>query len=157
LVLQPFVEREAGMDPITLIATAIAAGAVVGLKDTASSARRDAYAGLKALVRRRIAAQPDAEMVLARYEKAPEVWQAPLKAGLGEAAADRNADLVSAAQAPMNLIDEAGTQTGKYRVDGRCAQGVQITYQATASHIRSRCVRRTVVCSVGRVAVLRGR
>ena len=41
------------MDPITLIVAALAAGAAVGLKDTTSSAVRDAYAGLKAMVTKR--------------------------------------------------------------------------------------------------------
>jgi hypothetical protein len=46
------------MDPITLIVAALAAGAALVLKDTASSAARDAYAGLKALVRKRPASRP---------------------------------------------------------------------------------------------------
>ena len=65
------------MDPITLIVTALAAGAALGVKDTTSSAVKDAYAGLKALVRKRLAGRPGADLVLARHEKAPEPWQAP--------------------------------------------------------------------------------
>ena len=38
------------MDPITLIVTAIVAGAAVAAKDVAAEAVRDAYAGFKALV-----------------------------------------------------------------------------------------------------------
>ena len=45
---------------------------------------------------------------------------------LGEAGADRDADLVAAAQALMNLMDHAGARAGKYTVDVRGAQGVQI-------------------------------
>lgn len=60
------------MDPITLIVTALAAGAALGLKDSASAAVQDAYAGLKALVRKRLAGRQDAELVLARYEQAPQ-------------------------------------------------------------------------------------
>lgn len=114
------------MDPITLIVTALAAGTALGLKDTASSAVRDAYAGLKALVRKRLAGRPDAEVVLSRHEKAPETWQAPLMAELDEAGAGHDPDLVAAAQALMNLVDEAGARAGKYMVDVRGAQGVQI-------------------------------
>ena len=114
------------MDPITLIVTALAAGAALGVKDTASSAVKDAYAGLKALVRKRLGGRTDAEVVLARHEKAPQIWQAPLTAELTEAAADRDPDLVAAAQALMNLIDGAGARAGKYTVDVRGAQGVQI-------------------------------
>lgn len=114
------------MDPITLIVTALAAGAAKGLKDSASSAVRDAYAGLKSLVKSRLAGRPDAALVLARHEEAPETWQAPLMAELSEAGADHDADLVKAAQALMSLVDEAGARAGKYTVDASGAQGVQI-------------------------------
>jgi hypothetical protein len=73
------------MDPITLIVTALAAGAALGVKDTASAAVGDAYAGLKALVKRRLGGGPDAELVLGRHERAPETWQAPLMAELAGA------------------------------------------------------------------------
>jgi hypothetical protein len=126
------------MDPITLIVAALAAGAAVGLKDTTSSAVRDAYAGLKALVTKRLAGRPDAEMVLSRYEKAPQTWQAPLIAELDEAGADHDSDLAAAAQALMNLVDEAGARAGKYTVDVRGAQGVQVgdhTRQDNVFHV----------------------
>jgi hypothetical protein len=42
------------MDPITLIVTALVAGAALGVQDTASEMVKDAYASLKALVRRRL-------------------------------------------------------------------------------------------------------
>ena len=70
------------MDPITLIVTALAAGAALGTQDTVSAMVRDAYAGLKALVKKRLGSRPGAELVLARHEQAPETWQAPLMAEL---------------------------------------------------------------------------
>lgn len=114
------------MDPITLIVTALAAGAALGVKDTASSAVEDAYAGLKALVRKRLGDRPDGELVLARYEQAPETWRAPLMAELDQAGAGNDSSLVAAAVALMRLVDEAGQRAGKYAVDVRGAQGVQI-------------------------------
>ena len=114
------------MDPITLIVTALAAGATSGIAEAASSAARDAYVSLKALVRKRFAGRPGAELVLSKHEDAPETWQAPLAAELSEADADRDADLVAAAQALMSLVDQAGARTGKYTVDVRGAYGVQI-------------------------------
>jgi hypothetical protein len=114
------------MDPITLIVTALAAGAALGVKDTASSAVKDAYAGLKALVTKRLGGRPGAELVLAKHERAPATWQAPLMAELGEARADSDPDLVAAAQALMRLVDDAGARAGKYTVDVRGAQGVQV-------------------------------
>jgi hypothetical protein len=113
------------MDPITLIVTALAAGAASGTADAAASAMKDAYVRLRALVAKRLGGRPDAELVLAKHEQAPEMWQAPLMAELAEAAADRDLDLIQAAGALMRLVDEARTP-GKYTVDTRGAQGVQI-------------------------------
>jgi hypothetical protein len=42
------------MDPVTLIATGLAAGAALELTDTASAMVKDACAGLSALVKRRL-------------------------------------------------------------------------------------------------------
>jgi hypothetical protein len=114
------------MDPVALNGTALAAGAALGTKDTASSAVTDAYAGLKALVRKRLAARPDGEFVLARHEAAPGTWQAPLEAELAAAAADSDEALLAAARAVMSLVDEAGSAAGKYSVDARGAYGVQV-------------------------------
>jgi hypothetical protein len=119
------VNRGDGMDPITLIVTALAAGAAQGLTDGASAMIKDAYAGLKALVKRRLGGGPAAELVLAKHEQAPETWQAPLMAELAGSGADRDGDLIAAAKALLDLVGEAGG-VGKYTVDAREAQGVQI-------------------------------
>jgi len=59
------------MDPITLIVTALAAGAALGVQGAASAMVKDAYAGLKALVKKRLGDRPGAELVLAKHERAP--------------------------------------------------------------------------------------
>lgn len=46
------------MDPVTLIVTALAAGAASALQDGASSAVKDAYARVTALVKNRFASRP---------------------------------------------------------------------------------------------------
>ena len=104
------------MDPVTLILTALAAGAALGVKDTESSAVMDAYARLKALVKMRLAERRDGELVLARYEQAPQTWTSPLAAELTAVEAGADAELVAAAQALMTLADEAGSRAGKYTV-----------------------------------------
>ena len=114
------------MDPITLIVTALVAGAALGAQDTVSAMVKDAYAGLKALVKKRLGGGPGAELVLAEHERAPETWQAPLMAELAKAGADGDRDLIAAAQALLDLLGEADGRTGKYVVDVRGAQGVQI-------------------------------
>jgi hypothetical protein len=114
------------MDPITLIVTALAAGAALGAQDTVSAMVKDAYAGLKVLVRKRLGGRPGAELVFAEHEQAPETWQALLMVELAETGADGDRDLIAAAQALLDLISEADGRTGKYAVDVRGAQGVQI-------------------------------
>ena len=114
------------MDPITLIVTALAAGAALGAQDTVSAMVKDAYAGLKLLVKRRLGGRPGAELVLTKHEQAPETWQAPLRAELAETGADGDRDLIAAAQALLDLVGEAEGRAGKYTVDARGAQGVQI-------------------------------
>ena len=114
------------MDPITLIVTALAAGAASALQDGAASAVKDAYGRVKALVKKRLAGRPDGELVLARHEAAPQTWQAPLAAELSTAGAEGDRDLLDAAQALMSLVDEAGSRSGKYVVTVRDSQGVQV-------------------------------
>ena len=114
------------MDPITLIVTALAAGAALGAQDTVSTMVKDAYVGLKALVKKRLGGGPSAELVLAKHEQAPETWQVPLMAELAEAGADGDRDLIAAAQVLLDLVSQAEGRTGKYTVDARGAQGVQV-------------------------------
>lgn len=114
------------MDPVTLIVMALATGAAIGLKDTASAAIKDAYAGLKTMAAKRLASRPDGALVLARHEEAPKTWAPPLSAELTMAGADNDPDLIAAAQTLMRLADEHGFRSGKYNVDLRGSQGVQI-------------------------------
>jgi hypothetical protein len=114
------------MDPVSLIIMALAAGAGLGLKGAASSAVTDAYQGLKALVERKLADRKDGELVLARHEQSPEIWDKPLAAELTAAGAGVDTDLVAAAQALMQLLDAAGSAAGKYQVVVHGSQGVQI-------------------------------
>ena len=123
------------MDPITQVVTALAAGAASGTAEAASSAVKDAYARLKALVARRLGGRPDAELVLTRHEEAPEVWRAPLMAELAGAGADRDLELVRAARALLTLVEGAGARAGKYAVDVRGAQGVQVGDHARQDNV----------------------
>jgi hypothetical protein len=104
------------MDQVTLIVAALVAGAAAGLKDSASSAVKDAYNGLKGLAQRRLAGRPGGELVLARHEQDPQVWDKPLVQELTEAGAGGDPALVAAAQALMQLLDAAGSAAGRYQV-----------------------------------------
>ena len=104
------------MDPIILILTALTAGATASLKDTANQAVKDAYDGLKTLIKKRFVGKHDAEMALAQHEKKPEVWKAPLEEGLKETGVDRDQEIIAAAQQLMKLIQPQQAAMGKYNV-----------------------------------------
>lgn len=104
------------MEPVTLIVAALVAGAAAGVKDTASSAVKDACDGLKGLVRGKLAGRPGGELVLDRHEQDPQVWDKPLAQELTAAGAGDDPAVVTAAQALMQLVDAAGSAAGKYQV-----------------------------------------
>jgi hypothetical protein len=114
------------MDPGTLIAGALAAGAVKGVGETASTAVKDAYQGLRKLVSSRFAGKPAAEVVLAEHETDPDTYQAPLIKQVRESGAAEDAAIIEAAQRLMALLDHVGSGQGKYVVDLTGAQGVQV-------------------------------
>jgi len=118
------------MDPITLIVAALAAGASAGaisaLQDDVKDAVTSAYAKLRGLVKRRVAGNQGAELTLAEYEVDPANWEAPLTAKLKQVGAADDADLVAAAKALMELVDQAGARVGKYNVTIKDAKGVQV-------------------------------
>ncbi len=118
------------MDPITLIVTALAAGATAGGLDTGTDATKaavqTAYAKLRGLAKKRIAGQPDGELALERHEASPQKWESLLTAELTEAGAAGDADLVAAAKALMELFDGAGARAGKYNVTIKNSRGVQV-------------------------------
>jgi len=92
------------MDPITLVVTAIVAGAAAGASDIATQAVRDSYAGLKALVIRKFGSSGAVEANLAQVEAEPEneIWQAALQQGLTQAGAGSDQDVL--AQAPQTRV-----------------------------------------------------
>jgi hypothetical protein len=114
------------MEPVSLIVGALAAGAVKGVGETAAAAVKDAYEGLKAAVAARFADKPTAEVVLAAHVQDPDTYDKPLAKHLSETGADTDPRIVQLAQTLMGLLDEQGAAAGKYRVDLRDAQGVQV-------------------------------
>jgi hypothetical protein len=118
------------MDPITLIVTALAggisAGALDTLNDDIKDAAKAAYGRLRDLVARRFRGNARAEGILAEHDADPETYAGPLAKKLTEAGAAGDADLVAAAQAFLDLIDQAGAKSGKYNVTIKDAKGVQI-------------------------------
>jgi hypothetical protein len=114
------------MEPITLILGALAAGALAGVAESATGAVKDAYSGLKRLVAARFAGKPAAELALAEYAADPDTWQAPLAKALAETGTAADPAVINLARQLMEMLDETGARTGKYHVDLRGAQGVQV-------------------------------
>jgi hypothetical protein len=104
------------MDPLSIIVTALSVGAATGAKETVSEAIKDSYHGLKSLVKRKLANKPEAEMVLAKHEEKPEVWEAPLKQALIEVGAERDGEIIEASRNLLTLINPQQAATGKYNV-----------------------------------------
>jgi hypothetical protein len=97
------------MDPVTLIVTALTAGAAAGGQSVVTEAIKDAYTGLKALIKRKFAGKPSAEVALTEHENDPQTWQAPLKKALLQEHLDQDAEILQAAQA---LLDQLQAQPG---------------------------------------------
>ncbi len=114
------------MDPVSIILAALTAGAAAALKDTASQAVKDTYTSLKALVNKRFAGKPQAEMALAEYEKDEETWQKPLQKSLIETGADQDEAIVRQAQQVLKLVNPQQASQGKYNVQIGEGKGIVI-------------------------------
>lgn len=55
----------------------MAAGAIAATKETAGTAVKDAYQGLKGLIKKKFAGEPKAEMALEEHATDPETYAAP--------------------------------------------------------------------------------
>lgn len=102
------------MDPISLIIAALGAGAIAATKDTAGTAVKDAYQGLKALIKKKFESEPKAQMVLEEHETDPETYEAPLKKKLAEAGVDQDAEIIKLAQELLKQEKPEESAAGKY-------------------------------------------
>ncbi|MEH2219059.1 MAG: hypothetical protein V7K72_18455 [Nostoc sp.] len=102
------------MEPISIIIAALGAGAIAATKDTAGTAVKDAYQGLKALIKKKFESEPKAQMVLEEHETDPETYEAPLKKKLAEAGVDRDAEIIKAAQELLKQEKPEESAAGKY-------------------------------------------
>jgi hypothetical protein len=104
------------MDPVTVIITALASGAAAAAKETAAEAIKDGYQGLRALIQRKFAGQPAAELALTQHADKPQVWEAPLKEALTDVAADRDEAIITAAQRLLALVNPQEAEKGTYHL-----------------------------------------
>lgn len=90
------------MEPISMIIAAL----VAGTAKSAGDAVPDAYSGLKALIKRRFAGEPVAEMILEQHETNPEIYKEPLKMKLNEVGADKDQEIIKLAQELLNQVKD---------------------------------------------------
>ncbi len=121
------------MDPVTLILSALAAGAAAAAKDTTALAVKDAYYELKAVIKKRFSDKPAAELALDQYEAKPQVWEAPLKDGLAEAKIADDPAVIEAAQHLLTLVQPQQIARGKYNVQIANAKGTVIGDNASVT------------------------
>jgi GTP cyclohydrolase III len=87
------------MSAVEVITAALAAGAGVGVKDAASAAVKDAYAGLKALLKQHLAGHGgQVVQALEGDETEPAAWQARIGDALAESGAADDEQVLDAAR-----------------------------------------------------------
>jgi hypothetical protein len=92
------------MEPITMIMAVLAPVATEGARQVAEAVAPDFYNALKALIQKRLAGQPAAEMVLEEYEKDPQTYGKPLEKILVEAGVEKDEELLA-------LLEQIKAQT----------------------------------------------
>lgn len=112
------------MDPVTLILTALAAGAGIGAKDMAKAAVNDGYQALKGLIARRFAADSRAIASLEMYESSPDDTIASyLKPHLLEYDVVADPEIMAAAEDLLARADSIGaTGPGSIAFTGSVVQ-----------------------------------
>lgn len=121
------------MDPITIIVTALIAGVAAGTTSVAEQTVKDAYAGLKDLIRRRFGDRGDLALAVDQVERKPDssARQEVLKEELASAGAGQDAEVLQAAKDLLALVqpsvDSSQTATadrGSAAATGRGAAAV---------------------------------
>lgn len=107
------------MDPITIILTALVTGTAKAVGDAVP----DVYKRLKALIQKKIAGKPVAEMMLDEHEKDPENYAAPLRKNLVEAGVDKDGEILKAAQDLLKQLKPQDVAPGSINI-GEGAKGI---------------------------------
>src|SRR5260370_18840458 len=83
---------------------AFATGAATGLQQTAGTAIKEAYNGLKALIQHKFANQPKAQAALVDYEDDPDTYEKPLRKALSANHLEEDDEILAAAQRLITLV-----------------------------------------------------
>jgi hypothetical protein len=105
------------MNPVSLVLDAVARWCERCSSNTTKQAtKKDAYAGLKALVKKRFEKKPQAEMSLVEYEKDTDTWEKPRQKLLVKTGADQDKAIIRQAQRVLKLGNRQQASQGKYNV-----------------------------------------
>jgi len=119
------------MDPISLILSALIAGAA----KASGGVAQDAYDGLKALIKRKFESQDksDSSSLLDKYEQKPEKTRPLLEDELTEAGLDKDEEVIKLAQKLMEQVNPQEAAEGKFniQISGGTVQG--LTQQNTGT------------------------
>lgn len=124
------------IESVELIMAALAAGAAAGAKETASTAVKDVYAGVKTLtlralrrtepVQSAVVQMIESDAVATIDDESGAAHRRELTAALTAAGAGANEELVAAALKVLQLTDPDGSKAGKYQVMLHGNKGVQV-------------------------------
>lgn len=115
------------MDPLTLISTALVAGAATALKDTTTQAVKDAYNALKNLIARKFAHVAPVSAALTMVESKPDdtARRQMLEDELKVARVDQDGEVLKLAQTLAEAIKQHAPQVAQqYNVTGSGAAAV---------------------------------
>jgi hypothetical protein len=108
------------MEPISLILAALAAGAIAATKDVAGTAVKDAYEGLKALLKKKLEKDTLAQAMVDAKPEDIEQMKSLLKNKIAEAGGidkEKDAEILKKAEEILKKEDPEGFQGGKYNIN----------------------------------------
>lgn len=112
------------MEPISLIIAALIAGATAATKDTAEKAVKDAYEGLKTLIKRKLEGDPIGQGLVDAEPEKIKKGEELLKDSIKNADVDQDEEVLKAAKKIMEKEDPEGASTGKYNIKAEQIKGI---------------------------------
>ena len=122
------------MEPLSLILTALVAGIAAGLQPTATQAVKDAYQGVKELIRRKYA---KVSIDMLENDPADEARQGIVKKDLQQAGADGDQELLHAAQALLAAIHASEFDSTAARSVGVSLKDIEVGASFKLSNINA--------------------
>jgi hypothetical protein len=106
------------MEPIAIILTALVAGATAAAKDTAGTAVKDAYNGLKHLLKKKFQGDPLAQAVVDAKPEDIDKAEGLLKTKITEFGVEKDTEILRAAKTLIDTLNSGSvTQGGSPRLN----------------------------------------